>query len=355
MHSCWRNRQRRCLTCLYLLFFKACSCYNILIIVQEESFIMNNKKSNGIFYLFPILSGVMWGMAGFFVRTMTDWGMDTFTLLESRLWIAVIVLAVGIFLWDKSKFKIKLKDIWLFGAVSLIGSLGLNVFYNISINSLTLSFSAVLLGLSPVFVVLMAAPLFGERITVRKGVCTVAAVVGCAMVSGIFNSGNTLHWTVPGVIIGVLSGFFYALYSVFSRMAMDRGYHALTVTFYSFLILTIVLVPFTKWHIIGDMFAAAPLENGLLMLAHSACVTILPYIFYNLALNHIEAGMASVLGSAEPVAAMIFGVIIYREIPSVISIIGLVIVLVALGVLSLGKDPDAPNALKSHPETQKTS
>ena len=65
--------------------------------------------------------------------------------------------------------------------------------------------------------------------------------------------------------------------------------------------------------------------------------------------------MASVLGSAEPVAAMIFGVIIYKEIPSVISIIGLVIVLVALGVLSLGKDPDAPNALKSHPETQKTS
>lgn len=299
---------------------------------------ITNKNTNKIYYLFPILSGITWGTAGFFVRTMTGWGMNTVTLLESRLWIAVIVLAVIILLWDRSKFKIKVKDLWVFGAASIIGTFGLNIFYNISINHLTLSFAAVLLGLAPVFVVLMAAPLFGERITLRKGVCTVAAVIGCALVSGILNSGTAISWSVPGIIIGVLSGFFYALYSIFSRMAMDRGYHALTVTFYSFIILTIVLAPFTDWSIMTDMFAADPLVNGSIMLAQSICVTVLPYIFYNIALNHMEAGMASVLGSAEPVAAMVFGIIIYHEIPSVISLTGLVVVLVALSVLSLSKE-----------------
>lgn len=310
---------------------------NGVIICTEESFIMNNK-TNKIFYLLPILSGITWGTAGFFVRTLTEWGMDTITLLESRLWMAVIVLAAIIFVWDKSKFKVKLKDLWVFGAASLIGTLGLNVFYNISINTLTLSFAAVLLGLAPVFVVLMAAPFFGERITMRKGLCTIAAVLGCAMVSGIFNSGTALNWTVPGIIIGVLSGFFYALYSIFSRMAMDRGYHALTVTFYSFLILTIALAPFTDWSIIGEMFKAEPVHNTAIMFAHSLCVTILPYILYNLALNHIEAGMASVLSATEPVAAMVFGIILYHEIPSALSLFGLVVVLIALAVLSLGKD-----------------
>lgn len=303
--------------------------------MENTTFEKAEKKSEKLVILLPILSGVFWGTSGFFVRTMTSWGMDTVTLLESRLWIALIVLAVIIGVTDPSKFRIRLKDFWVFAAVSLIGTLGLNIFYNISINTLTLSFAAVLLGLAPVFVVLMAAPIFGERITVLKGCCTAVAVIGCAMVSGIFNVGSSVSWTPVGILIGVLSGFFYALYSIFSRIAIDKGYHALTVTFYSFLILTIVLAPFTKWHLITDAFAAAPLTNSILMVAHSLCVTILPYILYNIALNHMEAGMVSVLGSGEPVAAMVFGLIIYHEIPSVISILGLAAVIAALAVLSL--------------------
>jgi drug/metabolite transporter (DMT)-like permease len=231
--------------------------------------------------------------------------------------------------------KIKIKDLWVFAAASLIGTLGLNICYNISINTLTLSFAAVLLGLSPVFVVLMAAPLFKEKITVRKAICTAAAVAGCVMVSGLFDSGTVITWSLPGILIGVLSGFFYALYSIFSRIAMDRGYHPLTVTFYSFLMLTVVLIPFTDWNVIGEIMTTDPLKNNTIMITHSLCVTILPYVFYNLALKYMETGMVSVLASAEPVAAMVFGAIIYSEMPSAVSLCGLILVLAALAVLSL--------------------
>lgn len=308
--------------------------------MNNKSTLSSRSKSGKIYFLFPLLSGVSWGTSGFFVRTMTGYGMNTVTLLESRLWIALIALAIMVAVTDPSRFRIKLKDFWVFAALSLIGVLGLNIFYNISINTLTLSFAAVLLGLSPVFVVLLAAPLFGERITLKKGCCTVIAVFGCALVSGIFDSAGSLQWSGIGILIGILSGFFYALYSIFSRIASDRGYHPFTVSFYSFLILTIVLAPFTEWHIIGDMLVEAPVSNGLLMLAHSLCVTILPYILFNIGLNHLEAGIASVLGSTEPVAAMVFGIIIYHEIPSILSILGLVIVIVSLGVLSLGKQDE---------------
>ena len=63
-------------------------------------------------------------------------------------------------------------------------------------------------------------------------------------------------------------------------------------------------------------------------------------VFYTVELDHMEAGKASILCSCEPVAAMVFGVFFFREIPTVLSITGLVIVLTALAILVLsGKKP----------------
>lgn len=71
------------------------------------------------------------------------------------------------------------------------------------------------------------------------------------------------------------------------------------------------------------------------MLMHSLCTAVCPYAFYTVALDHMEAGKASILSSCEPVAAMVFGFFFFREIPIVLSIAGLIIVLIALAMLVL--------------------
>ena len=71
------------------------------------------------------------------------------------------------------------------------------------------------------------------------------------------------------------------------------------------------------------------------MLMHSLCTAVCPYAFYTVALDHMEAGKASILRSCEPVAAMVFGFFFFREIPIVLSIAGLIIVLIALAMLVL--------------------
>ena len=67
----------------------------------------------------------------------------------------------------------------------------------------------------------------------------------------------------------------------------------------------------------------------------SLCTAVCPYAFYTVALDHMEAGKASILCSCEPVAAMVFGFFFFREIPTVLSIAGLIIVLIALAMLVL--------------------
>lgn len=69
------------------------------------------------------------------------------------------------------------------------------------------------------------------------------------------------------------------------------------------------------------------------MLMHSLCTAVCPYAFYTVALDHMEAGKASILSSCEPVAAMVFGFFFFRKIPTVLSIAALIIVLIALAML----------------------
>ena len=68
---------------------------------------------------------------------------------------------------------------------------------------------------------------------------------------------------------------------------------------------------------------------------YSSCTAVCPYAFYTVALDHMEAGKASILCFCEPVAAMVFGFFFFREISTVLSIAGLIIVLIALAMLVL--------------------
>ena len=107
-----------------------------------------------IYLLFPILAGIMFGSTGIFVRTLTENGVDSTTLLFLRFSIAILYIFIAIFLTDKSLFKLTKEDIPLFVLCGLC-ILGLNLCYNSSINSVPLSLAAILLSTAPVFVLIL--------------------------------------------------------------------------------------------------------------------------------------------------------------------------------------------------------
>lgn len=86
---------------------------------------------------------------------------------------------------------------------------------------------------------------------------------------------------------------------------------------------------------ITHSISLSPVRNTLFMVVHSFCTAVWPYAFYTIALDHMEVGKASILCSCEPVAAIIFGIIFFGEIPTVLSIIGHIVVLIALAILVL--------------------
>lgn len=287
--------------------------------------------------IFPVFSGICFGSAGIFVRELSARGMDSYTVVSSRTYVAIIILAIGMLLFNKELFRVRLKDVWVFICSGILGTLGVNLCYNMAIEELTLSLSAVLLTIAPVFVVFFAAVFFKEKVTMRKVVCMIFAIIGCVLCSGVLEGASGMKWTVKGIIIGTMGAVFYALYSLFSKIAMQKGYQAFTITFYSMLAIGIALLPFTDWGSLIGIVKDDPITMSGFMILHSLFTSVFPYTCYTVALNYMEAGKASILCSCEPVAATFFGVFFFGEVPTVLALVGLAVTLVALGALSLDK------------------
>ena len=285
--------------------------------------------------ILPILSGIFWGGGGIFIRRLMELNINSFTVVSSRVIVASIIFFICVFIYDRSLVKIKLKDLWIFVSAGILGILGLNICYNEAVKQLSLSLSAVLLSLSPIFVLIFANIFFKEKITVKKVICMILALLGCFFASGVLETNETMKWTYFGIFIGFLGAFFYGLYSIFSKLAIIKNYNTLTVTLYALISIAIISLPFTDWKALSNVVV----ENGsgmlVFMLFHSLCTSVFPYAFFTIALGHMDAGKASILASGEPIAAMFFGIFFYHEIPTVLSVIGVLLTLTALTLLSL--------------------
>lgn len=275
----------------------------------------------------------MFGSSGIFVRTLTQNGIDPTTLLFLRFSIAIIPILIAILATDKSLFKIDLKDIPLFLACSLC-IVGLNLCYNESMNSVPLSLAAVLLSLAPIYVLIIAYFLFGEKITSRKLICMALAIFGCILMTGVFESdiGN-----VPlfGIFSGIGAGLFWAGYLMASKKSIEKGNHTFTILFYSIIFITLALIPFTDFGQISGFISINPILTIAFLILHSTFSFALPYILSTLSLNYMDSGTSSIfLSGAEPFAALIFGFLIYSEIPTALMFCGFILTVIAMTALS---------------------
>ena len=283
--------------------------------------------------IFPILAGILWGATGIFIRKSMALGMNSITVISSKVSIASIIMIIFITIYNKSLLKIKLKDIYIFISAALLGMFAVNVFFNESVHLLSLSLAAVLLSLSPIFVLIMSYFLYKEKITTIKIISMILAFLGCVLVSNVLSS--KINLSFRGIISGLLAAFFYAFYSIISKKALQKGYHSLTITLYAFIFISIIIAPFTNWELIINLVKNDPINISVFMIMHSVLVLIMPYVFYTISFSFMDAGKASILASCEPIASTIFGIIFFNEIPNIPSIIGIALTVTALTLLSM--------------------
>lgn len=282
-----------------------------------------------MYTVFTILAGILWGVISIFVRNLTAAGLTSLQIMLFRAVLSGAMLFVFLLIKDRSLLKIRLKDLWMFIGTGVISLTFFSLCYFKTILEVGTSIAVILLYTSPIFILLISAVLFKEKITPVKIVALVLTFAGCILVSGIAGGG---HISVKGFLIGLCAGFGYALYSIFSRFALKK-YNSLTVTFYTFVFSGISLVPFAS---VGQLPEVLCSKVWLLAVGIALICTVLPYIFYTYGLSGLETGKAAILVTVEPLVGTLVGLLLWGEPFSVVKLIGVLCIFTS--IVLLGKN-----------------
>ena len=184
-------------------------------------------------FMLIFLAAVLWGMAGIFVRNCENDGLQKAQIVFGRALGTALMIGLLILLRDRRLFRIRLKDLWLFAGGGVFSILMFSYCYYKTMELTTLSVAAVLLYTAPFFVIILSVFLFRQKLTLIKCIACLVAFAGCCLITGVFRSGTSIGPAAIG--FGLLTGLGYALYTIFSRLLLDRGYPSLTIIFYIFL------------------------------------------------------------------------------------------------------------------------
>lgn len=277
-------------------------------------------------------AGILWGMIGLFVRKLNELGFDSMEIVALRSVTTSMLLFVFLLLYDKRLLKIAIKDLWCFIGTGIFSIVFFNYCYFKAITLTSLSTAAILLYTAPAILMVLSFFLFQEKITGRKITALVLTFAGCIFVTGLVGEEASLG--MKGFVFGLGAGLGYALYSVFSRFALKRGYHPLTISFYTFTFAIFGTLPLLK---IGNLVSKGISTPRMIpyYLMFGLISTVIPYITYTLGLSKMENTTASIIASIEPVAATIIGMLVYREKLSFMGGLGAVLVFAAIIICNL--------------------
>ncbi len=255
-----------------------------------------------------LVAGSLWGLTGVFSRTFSAMGLSAQGVIVLRCGIAAIFFGL-LLIKEPKNFKIKWKDAWCFFGAGICSLLFFTFCYFQAINTMNLAAAAILLYTAPGIVMVLSLVIFKEKLTIPKVIALILAFLGCALASGLATG---IDFSLVGLLYGLGAGFGYALYSIFARFALNRGYGSGTINFYACFLAALgagLLWGFDQP--LGIGFADWGATGLSLLLGFISC--FLPYMLYTYGLTGLESGKASVMASSEVVVATLLGVFVFGE------------------------------------------
>jgi drug/metabolite transporter (DMT)-like permease len=302
----------------------------------------NAGKSFAISASMVIASAILWGLYGTFVTILTSMGLSRNALVFLRMLGTSIPVGLLICATDRKAFRVRKADIPLFLCNGLLSLLFFTFCYTAAIKVTKIATAAALLYTAPAIVMVLSAVLFRETMNARKVFCCLLAVVGCAFASGLGGelfaggaaSGSLI--TPAGLLLGLGAGLGYALYSIFSRIILNRGYSVYTNVFYSFGVAMLGFFVLSVMDGSIGQVAESPSRTALALLC-GLLTGSFAYVLYTTGMKGMETSRAAQLTTIEPVTAALLGSLLFHQPLSFWEIVGIVMVVGSVVLMNAGQ------------------
>jgi drug/metabolite transporter (DMT)-like permease len=268
---------------------------------------MTKKK----IYLLMICSAFFWAGA-FIAGKYTVPYIPTFTLTFLRFFYATIILFFVMkkmsvdFTLEKSKVPV-----YLFTGV--VGMFGYHVLFFTALKYTTAINSSIIAATNPMVTTLLAVLFLKSKL--KK-----------AQILGILLSFIGVLLTITGADISVLRHFAFnagdlimlaavsawAVYGIFSK-SKGKEIQPIVLTYYSFLVCTLMLIPFVLYERPWEWIGTVPVPAHLAVLYMSIFPSVIGYLVQQMAIREIGPSKASIFVNLVPVFSIFLAVLLLGE------------------------------------------
>jgi drug/metabolite transporter (DMT)-like permease len=269
-------------------------------------------KGTAVLYALIFLMVAFWS-ANYIAGKIALRELSPLLLAGLRIGLAGVTM-LPLYLWEHSTAPARNRPRRDVVQLLVLGMLGVTLnqfFFIIGLNRTSVAHAAILIGLTPIQVLIIARLRGQERITARKAVGMAIALAGVAVLK-VFEpaAGNGATWL--GDFFIVLTGLCFALFTVFGK-EVTQQYSTITMNTYAYVGGGIALLPLTVWEAARQPLAHVSAEAWLAAVYMALFPSVVAYLIYYHALAHMPASRVSAFSYLQPVFASIMGVAFLGE------------------------------------------
>jgi drug/metabolite transporter (DMT)-like permease len=272
-----------------------------------------HKEQTGYFEL--ILFSLFAGVVGVFVKLVQN--LDVYSIIFFRASIASVFILL-IILFSKKIKELSIVSPFQTLLVGLFQGLSIFLYFSSVLNT-SVSNAIFLLYTAPIFSVFLAKFFLKEQIEKETIIGIIITLAGIIFIldpkTFSFNSSQTL-----GNFMGLASGFFYSAMALTAKPIMKKktGYYT---AFWQYVIISLMFVFF-----LNVESANVLVENWWKLLTIGILCTGIAFILFMEGVRKVKAQKIFIITALEPLAGTIVALIILKEIPSLMTIIGAIFI-----------------------------
>src|SRR3972149_1991557 len=273
------------------------------------------KQQRGVLY--AVSSGLCYGLLGYFGISLMNSGLSISNMLFWRFTIATLFMCVILIPKYKTIFNSYKKNL-LFIVYGIVFYTSSAMFYFMSSKHIGSGLAMVIFFTYPA-IVMMFNVLF-HKMVLRNTYYISFFIIIIGMIC--LANANKLTFNILGISLGILAAFLYACYILASkRTHIAPSISTLMVSLGSMISCLIASYVYDTFNIPNGF------NEWFNIVGMGTLCTAIPKLFFLQALKYISSEQASMLSVFEPVAVLIFGVILLGEKISIIQIAGAIIIL----------------------------
>jgi drug/metabolite transporter (DMT)-like permease len=285
--------------------------------------------------VFVILAVSLWGGSAALAKYLFLTRYDPLIITQTRSSLSFLILALYFGVADRSVFRIKIRELYKFALIGIVGIATTNYTYYYTVKESTVATAILVQNIAPVVVMVYAVLVSKEEeFTGIKVLSLSLALFGCflAVSGGSWSDIKLSGWSALTAPVSMLT---YAFMLIASKQIL-RAYRVWTM-----LVTALGFATFF-WFCVNPPWVVVTRGYGLIdwgiFFGFAIASILLPYIFFANGLKLLDASTAGIMTTLEPIIAITVAWIALGESINPVQVGGAIAVICSVVMLQVRRD-----------------